>query len=277
MKKLGLYRIFCIIILVFLIIYFVYELLIAEEKDIRHTYKALSLIVVYGAAVLKNQISGGPSVSQKRVYEDAYGHIISNSFVSNPSARRKLLKAIYFYNLSKNKKGLAVLEKLTDKCETQYDTAAVLYFKGVCHTEMCEYNAAAGCFEELLRTDATNADAWALLGCSYERTGKMQKAVDSYKNALRYDPGNSIACNNLASVSIQTGQPDDALKYALQLLESDPGMIKAAGFAAAAYAMKNDRENAEIYLERYKNSGGTDLKDLKKWMDDIFEKNDMIR
>lgn len=58
---------------------------------------------------------------------------------------------------------------------------------------------------------AEQADEWVRLGVEAQSAGKFADAERHYRNALRLDPRNFIATQNLAVVYAQTGQLNDAL------------------------------------------------------------------
>jgi tetratricopeptide (TPR) repeat protein len=74
----------------------------------------------------------------------------------------------------------------------------------------------------------------ALLGSQLEATGHEAEAIASYRDALKVDPNNTYALNNLAFALAETGQDlDDALQMALsaqKLAKDDPTVADTLGW-----------------------------------------------
>jgi tetratricopeptide (TPR) repeat protein len=74
----------------------------------------------------------------------------------------------------------------------------------------------------------------ALLGSELEATGHEAEAIASYRDALKADPNNTYALNNLAFALADTGQDlDDALRMALsaqRLTKDDPTVDDTLGW-----------------------------------------------
>jgi Tfp pilus assembly protein PilF len=51
-----------------------------------------------------------------------------------------------------------------------------------------------------VRLDSRNSPAWANLGVALARLGEIADARDCFEHALRYDPANSIAAQNLRTL-----------------------------------------------------------------------------
>jgi len=58
---------------------------------------------------------------------------------------------------------------------------------------------------------------WSNIGVVYSRNGQAQEASEAYKNALRLDPGNSVAANNLYMIYEKQGDLTAAEKIKAQV------------------------------------------------------------
>lgn len=48
------------------------------------------------------------------------------------------------------------------------------------------------CYEEILKIDSSNYDAWGTIGIIYERLGRFKDAADAYNKFLEHDPSNEF-------------------------------------------------------------------------------------
>jgi len=76
------------------------------------------------------------------------------------------------------------------------------------------------------------------------------EAADSYRRALRRDPRNAEALNNLAWVLLQEGEIDEALKKASRAVEIDPGQPTFLDTLADIYLARGEVVAARQALRR---------------------------
>jgi Flp pilus assembly protein TadD len=76
---------------------------------------------------------------------------------------------------------------------------------------------------EAERLAPADAEIAITLAAVYERTGNLPEAIRQYRVAIKLQPDNSSALNNLAYILADTGSnPDEALAMAKKALEKHP-------------------------------------------------------
>ena len=119
------------------------------------------------------------------------------TFAENP--RRAVTKGIKQYEQEEYDKALAeflaALESAPDREEVPYDIGTTLY-------KLESYPEAIGAFGHSLNRDKSKmaADAWYNLGNAMVKVGKLQEAIDAYKNSLIIRHDDLDAKHNLETV-----------------------------------------------------------------------------
>jgi tetratricopeptide (TPR) repeat protein len=93
---------------------------------------------------------------------------------------------------------------------------------GRIYTEMCRYDEAIACFDELLQQCPDDAAVLNSKGIALQEMGDGEGAELCYKHALKVDPQNGVALNNLAALCRDDRRPDLALDYYEQALTLEP-------------------------------------------------------
>lgn len=231
----------------------IYQLFIAEEKDVKLLSKAAGLLVVY--------LLGVTGIWKKRspldymVYEEQYGDIIGGAFKNDKYSYRQLMNAITWFNRNKPEKAISILDKLYKNCLYTDDFSAVLLFKALCLEDKNRSEEAAECYKEILERDKSNSIVWSNLGLIYQEEGRINDAINAYTTAVECNPENAAAQCNLGSYYVRQGDPQAALPYILKAIELNPKMHQAISGAAVAYKMLGDNENAEKYCRMYGANG----------------------
>jgi Flp pilus assembly protein TadD len=75
--------------------------------------------------------------------------------------------------------------------------------------------------------DRTTLDAYLFAARGAETRHEFPLAMQQYRKALELDPQNYKILNNLASVSLSAGQPDEALRYANLALQQKDDYVSA--------------------------------------------------
>jgi tetratricopeptide (TPR) repeat protein len=93
-----------------------------------------------------------------------------------------------------------------------------------------------------------------------EGLGQLEDAVDRYRRAIRLDPGNLVAANNLAMALVRLDRnADEALTHARYAHQTLPGNAEIFGTYALSLAMAGDAAAALPALERAVRLLPTDL------------------
>jgi len=102
----------------------------------------------------------------------------------------------------------------------------------------------------VVATDADNFPGHVLLASVETQKGKFEVAIEHYRKALQLQPHNAEVLNNLAYLLVdKANQPDEALGYAQQAVEANPGDPDAAGTLGWILYRKELYQEAERRLE----------------------------
>ena len=101
----------------------------------------------------------------------------------------------------------------------------------------------------------------------------VSKAVEQYKEALKADPSSSIILEELTDIYIQTGQLQNAIQQAEELLKKNPDNLEARRMLGRVYvrALGNstsriDADTLKQAIEQYKLITTKDPKDAESWV-----------
>lgn len=245
----------------------IYETAFADEINKKLLAKAAVIFVTFSLALLK--IRPKRSVFDKKLYADRYKEIIGDAFQNDSKSFNQLIDAIVDFNYDKYDKAIKKLDRLAEtSCTAPCDYSAVLTFKALCLESQKLNNAAIETYEELLRYDVSNSNAWSNLGLLYKEKGDSAKCENAYLNAIRCNPKNPFAYNNIAALYFSRGDAEKTLEYALRAIELKPDMYQAMSAASLAYKMLSDYENSEKYFKLYSINGG-DSDSLKKALEAV--------
>ncbi|MGN1136400.1 MAG: tetratricopeptide repeat protein [Oscillospiraceae bacterium] len=256
-----------IILLLFTVSLFVYELAFAKERNIKLMVKAGTVSLIFLLSFLRIRPKHSPF--DKYIYKDFYKNIIGDAFSRDTKGMSLLTKAITDYNYNKFEKAIKTLDTLLENyCAESCDFSAVLMFKALCLNESGRNNAAAECYEQLLSYDPSNSTAWSNLGLIYTNIGNMQRAEQAYTNAINADPDNSKAYTNYSVLLLHQGKAEKALESSEKALELDSKLTEAAISAAVASQLLGDEEKLRKYKKIHSLNGGN-ARELDRTLDAI--------
>ncbi|MBQ6824182.1 MAG: DUF1963 domain-containing protein [Clostridia bacterium] len=181
-------------------------------------------------------------------YEKHFARELDGAFIAEPAARKKLLKAVRFYNEDKMVKAVKLLNKLQPRAARDQD--AVLMFKALCYTDLHYPAEAVNCYKELLEVKPHNSTAWSNMGMQYQALGLHDKAEESYRKAVECDPQNPYAHNNLAGLCYRRYACAEAKEHAHRALELNGNLHQAASLLALLYAAEGEQEKSERYFHQ---------------------------
>ncbi len=84
------------------------------------------------------------------------------------------------------------------------------------------------------------------LGALLQSAGKLDQAIQSYKDALRIEPANATARNGLASALLMQDRVPEAIQQLRETLRADPTYLNARYNLAHALAVGGDLSGAEV-------------------------------
>ena len=167
-----------------------------------------------------------------------------NSFAGRRLAADELLKA------GKADEAIAGYRALLDKVDqkTEGDLWARL---GFAYREKGSLIDSVHAFEKASLLLEANPIIETQLALSYQAVNDLQHASDSYARALRMNPNNPLALNNLAFLMLEHGGDlDIALKFAQQAVKLSPEQADFVDTAAMIQLKKNETEAAADELSK---------------------------
>ena len=186
-----------------------------------------------------------------KVYEKAYAKEIGSAF-SRPDTKKyknKLLSALAIYNQDNYTGALKILGELEKVCNTSDDFCAVLLFKALCYTDGGSPEAAVTEYEKLLKYNEKHSQAWSNLGILQKKLGKNAESVKCYENAVKYDPTNAHAYNNLAQGYLSDCEWTKVIEPALKALELKNNFYQADTALTVAYFALGQVEESKKHFE----------------------------
>lgn len=257
----------CILVVITMGAFLVYELFFAPEKDYSVIGKTAQNFVVYilivlGIVVRRNKLKKYSSV------------LVKEAFAHDRSSYRKLIKAIDDFCNKEYKKALKRLEKLEDKCESNNDATVVKLFMAMCYHAENKYEEAIAIYERMLATDGGNAYAWAYLGRIYDERKQREFALQAYENALQYQPNNAFVHCCLAYHHMEGIELEKAYHSAIEAIKLDKKRDDAAVIAALYCAFNGKEDLARKFYRCYYGEKEQDKK-LKTWIKNICTNKSM--
>ncbi|GEM_PF-5327920 len=107
-----------------------------------------------------------------------------------------------------------------------------------------EYDKAIKDYDEALRIDPKCELAWNNRGLIWKDKGEYDKAIKDYDEALRLDPKFVIAWNNRGDIEREKGNYDKAIKYYGEVIRLDPKNIDGWNNRGYIWKLKKKYENA---------------------------------
>lgn len=226
----------------------VYQFLTGKGPESRDITRCILIIAGALTGMLRSRHRRTPG-NKKALYQKAYGEFIQNAFFDSPKLEKKFYRAVDDYNLGRPAAAVAKLSDLRKECQRTADIYAVTVFTALCYDDMRAYEDAVKYYEDASRI-REHTTLQSNVGMCYMRLGKNEAARRAYENAIRIDPHNANAYNNLATLYFRTADYHDALEYAELALRENENMPQALGCAAVCSALLGNQEEYQSYYRR---------------------------
>jgi tetratricopeptide (TPR) repeat protein len=159
-------------------------------------------------------------------------------------ARTKLRTALgnLFVRTGQDDKAVAEFQRVLDTGRNlNTETITSLYFgMADCFRRMGDSDAAIRMFQQAAAVNPKDPRAPLLVGQLMETTGRPDQAEPYYEQALKIQPDNAVALNNLAYLKAEEGRDlDRALAMAQQAHEKTPNSAQIADTLGWVYLKKN--------------------------------------
>lgn len=240
--------------------YFVEQQL--EAKDVTR-----AVLIMAGAVLSMVRKPRGKVVSPKAAYEKAYQEFVQGAFYDEPKLEKQLYLAIHFYNLNKPDKAIGKLNKLRKECRNTNERRAVAIFSALCLDDMQLYEEAITRYQEAASM-GNSSTLESNIGLCYQKLGNFAEAERRYDQAIRLDPKNPYARNNLSALFFRQGKYSQALERAKEAIALDGKLRQALTTAAICCGILGKNEEYEQYYRQAVSNGadGNVIKDILKNM-----------
>lgn len=131
---------------------------------------------------------------------------------------------VRLFNAGQSQRALQQAEAMVSR----YPGEPVLHnLIGAVYTERRQYDRAIASYREAIRLQPRYAEAYSNLGAACNELGHHSAAIDAYTLALELDPGMHEAHNNLGNAYRECGLPDKAIACYGRALELRPDFAEA--------------------------------------------------
>ena len=186
-----------------------------------------------------------------KIYEKAYAKEIGSAF-SRPDTKKyknKLLSALALYNDNNYPAAIKTLEALEKVCNTADDYSAVLLFKALCYTDSGSPETAISEYETLFKYNEKHSQAWSNLGILQKKLGHNAESLNCYENAVKYDPTNAHAYNNIAQAYLADCEWSKVIEPAERALELKNNLYQADTALTVAYFALGKTDESKKHFE----------------------------
>lgn len=259
MKKLGkiLYYVLAGGVALFAVGYLVYEIVWKDILDMTNIIRTLLIVATMILAIYR--MASGKGGRRKKhspkLFREHYGELIGNAFMEPNKTSKKFFDALEYYQYDQYAKLVEAMQSLAPLCTKNDERFAVTLFMALGYDGLRSYAKAAETYEKALLYKE-NSTAASNLGLCYQRLGDYEKAIDAYLYAIKIEPNNAYAYNNLAQIYIRKERYEDALVYAEKAIERKENLSQAYSAMAIACAMLDDENAFEEAARKYALYGG---------------------
>ena len=106
-------------------------------------------------------------------------------------------------------------------------TAKDWFIEGNRFTDQGKYNEAIAAYEEAIKLDPGNSSAWNNIGHVLNCQGKNDEAINYFDEAIKRDLNSTSAWNNKGHALFSQGKYDEAVKAYSEAIERDPSSVDA--------------------------------------------------
>lgn len=246
MKKIRI-RIILIFIICLMVGLYLYGLFAEELPYTKNLFRTISVVCLCIAGLIRTAEPRSRRHNSLTFYEESYREVIGDSFTDKPEHRKKLLKALRFFNEQNYEKSLCLLRSLLPYCDSQNESYAVHLFAALSFTRSKLWEQAEQIYLRMIHIGLADSRVYSNLGNCQLNIGNQDEALRNFHYALEYDPENANAYNNIAQTYFEMHELDQAIPYAIKAVEIDPKLVAASSLLAIIYALQKNTEACEKY------------------------------
>jgi tetratricopeptide (TPR) repeat protein len=151
---------------------------------------------------------------------------------------------------SQNDDDKILIQNFYQSCKSDNYGAFSAVNKGIQLFDTKQYARSMKSFEKALLKDDKYCDAWYLIGYCYQKTGNLDKGIESCDKALAIEPNNASALIVKANTLFMTGDTLTAIGLFTKAKGLIPGKIDAYyGLALMLHYSGDDKQALQILNE----------------------------
>ena len=255
-------------VLLLLLAVAVIVLLVIDYENLKENFPRI-LVVVLGliGSFVKLLLPGKKYRAGRKLsyYEKNYSEFIRNAFCEDKSNKKKLLKAMKYYNTDQYDKAEKLLKQLCSVSSSSDERRVTGLFLALNYTDSGYPDRAIEEYEKLIEMRIETATIYNNLGELYKSRGNYEKAEKYFLEAIRISPDYSVSYNNAAHIYFEKGDFEKAKKYAESALSKNVAQVQASNLMAIIYHIEENEEMSEKYY-RMSVKNGSDGASLRSAM-----------
>lgn len=239
------------LLIVALIGFYAYDVALKHTPIEENLPKLLIGLIVIIISIIRVQLRIGPSKPRHKpldFYEKRYEAELGLAFHDRKAPKKKLLKALRFYNEDNYGKALNYLQSLLKTCKTKEEFSVVLLFTALCFSELQLNEHAIRVYQRLLERDPYHVKAHSNLGLEYMEIGDYDMAKVHFEKSISLDATYAQAYHNLATCLFRMDELRQAIPYAEKALELKKNLHQASSLLAIIYALLEEPEKEKKYF-----------------------------
>ena len=186
--------------------------------------------IIPGAHFRERSLGSSVGMFTARLVTENYPPRMAMAELKKMQAKLSGKYYIYFYMgtsclaLNDPETALQYLVAALDFEPTDQDLPSIYSYMGVCLKDMERFREAIDVLQKGVLYDRDRTDLHNLMGFCHFKLKEHEKAIESFQNVLRIDPGSAIDYANIASNYRDMGKVPDAIRYYELALEIDPSI-----------------------------------------------------
>lgn len=127
---------------------------------------------------------------------------------------------------------------------------------GVAYGKKKDLKSSFDYYNKAIECNPTDAPSHSNIGTVLFEQGNAAEALKAFQKAVSLDPNYTEALANLGATYGMLQQYANSIDALHRCIKTDPGYAQAYYFLSLSYGNKGDKQNADFYMQKYKELGG---------------------